>query len=375
MLSIIEEIKKIRTNSLSAISNKNINRYSVVFDEKDGTHTSYCASVPILNISKKKIVAPEFRCINGCYIMEGSNSEVSVSPPLTVFKSESGIVSMVTEEILCATREKLQCSKLEMIPTANGVLVIVPNTGVDFVLHLKTHSKFKNIYSTTKCFSIMKENFTPLLTISPIGVSNDKINIQSPVKISYQQGRDNNFAIVFSPAQKTAKYIMFEINAYEPKLFQDTTVDSENPIENNAFGGTAFIGNSKMFGEQWLYLRPDISKIPYISGKIINYAHLYIPRFCSHYPELEISKAERRFCSFGSTWSTKVNNSGDSIAGTSLNYYEKFDLSKFLISEKNQSILQPEGLILKSCKSKSGFSVIGTGDSYWRPQILEINYK
>ena len=43
---------------------------------------------------------------------------------------------------------------------------------------------------------------------------------------------------------------------YERKLFLDTTVESKNIDVNNAFGSIAFIGNTDIFGEQWLYSRP-----------------------------------------------------------------------------------------------------------------------
>ena len=72
--------------------------------------------------------------------------------------------------------------------------------------------------------------------------------------------------------------MLFEANLYESKQIQDTTVESANPEVNNAFGGTAFIGNTTEFGEQWLYSRPDYSKFSELTDRQIIKAVLHMPK-------------------------------------------------------------------------------------------------
>ena len=207
---------------------------------------------------------------------------------------------------------------------------------------------------------------------------------------------------------------MFEINMYEPKLIQDTTVESANPYENNAFGGIAFIGNTKEYGEQWVYSRADIDKISVFIGRTVNRAVLHIPRLCGEL-SMEALRLTKRFCSFGANWDNKITDS-DSLIKAELNKdYYTVDVTDIISSDKPRTIIKSEGLILKpsselfsksnseqfskfSSKSNleqssklsseqssesylktrseiSGFTAVATGDSYFMPQVLEINFK
>ena len=160
----------------------------------------------------------------------------------------------------------------------------------------------------------------------------------------------------------------------DEKLFQDTTVESKNPKQNNAFGGTAFIGSTDAYGEQWLYSRPDISKIKDLFNKSIKKAVLYIPTLNQSGTLLTMVGLKTRFCSFGSNWNNKkmgyVNvSSSESVPG-----YHRIDITNIIT---NSYRIQPgtEGWIIKSGSKDNGFSVISTGDSFYAPQILEITFK
>ena len=118
----------------------------------------------------------------------------------------------------------------------------------------------------------MKERFRPLVVFSCVGSLDAAGNIIAPAKITYQKLTDKKYHLSISSTSPMARFIMFEGNLYENKLFQGTTVESNNILVNNAFGSVGFIGNTAMFGEQWLYSRLDYSKIQEIMDKSIHKA-------------------------------------------------------------------------------------------------------
>jgi hypothetical protein len=181
--------------------------------------------------------------------------------------------------------------------------------------------------------------------------------------------------VQFSPVSSIGNAVMFEINLYEPKLFQDTTVESKNPGENNAFGSTAFIGDSETFGEQWLYSRLDYSKISEVVGREIRKVILHIPQYNDSRVALDVFTPVQRFCSFGSTWDNKIAYAAKTAESSAMQRYHNLDLTALLTDRRNHSFIMPEGLVLKSKIKGSGYAAVATGDNYFTPQILEINYK
>ena len=197
----------------------------------------------------------------------------------------------------------------------------------------------------------------------------------APAKIEYQKLTDKRYRIAVSATSPLAKYVIFEANLYENKLFQDTTVESMNPSTNNAFGGVGFIGNTSLCGEQWLYSRLDYSRIPEIMDKRIQKAVLHIPKFNQSNVELSAYKVSARFCSFGSNWNNKIPGQTPVSDSSSKSGYQSLDITPLLVDPRTGTITQSEGLILKPKIKGGGFSVIATGDSCFAPQIMEVNFK
>ena len=168
---------------------------------------------------------------------------------------------------------------------------------------------------------------------------------------------------------------MFEMNLYEPKLFQDTTVESMHPDKNNAYGSIGFIGKTKQHGEQWLYSRPDFSKISDLTSSRIDKVLLHIPVLNGSLENVEVYIPEKRFCSFGSTWNKKVNSSGKVASSNNNGRYITIDVTSMFTNRSEQILEYNEGLILKKPKGKNDFIAISTGDCYFSPQILEIKFK
>ncbi|MEE1075428.1 MAG: hypothetical protein U0K93_08115, partial [Acutalibacteraceae bacterium] len=172
-----------------------------------------------------------------------------------------------------------------------------------------------------------------------------------------------------------AEYIFYEINMHEEKLFQDTTVESSNPKDNNAFGGTAFLGHTDMFGEQWLYSRAEISALSELFEKHIIEATLHIPELSNLGAPLSANRVSARFCSFGSNWNNKITASAKMSDIKLDNGYYSIDVSDLMINKINDRLIKSEGLIINRKAGHTGFSVVSTGDSFYAPQILEIKFK
>lgn len=94
-----------------------------------------------------------------------------------------------------------------------------------------------------KFFALMSEKFRPFVVVSCIGTVSEGSNIIAPAKISFLKITDRKYEITVSPCSTLGESVFFEINLHEAKLFQDTTVESNNPKTNNAFGsvGTACV--------------------------------------------------------------------------------------------------------------------------------------
>jgi hypothetical protein len=86
-------------------------------------------------------------------------------------------------------------------------------------------------------------------------------------------------------------------------------------------------------------------------------------------------KVTSRFCSFGSNWNNKVPGGMVIADSQTANGYQSIDLTPLLVDQRTRTMLRTEGVILRPKVKGSGFSVLSTGDSYYAPQILEINYR
>jgi hypothetical protein len=195
----------------------------------------------------------------------------------------------------------------------------------------------------------------------------------APVIINYIDKGMKTYELELSHNIKNGVFF-FEINLYESKLFQDTTVESACPDRNNAYGAIGFIGNTKQFGEQWLYSRPDFSKIPDLTSKRIDKVLFHIPVLNGCSDTLDVFIPEKRFCSFGSTWSNKINVSQRVSSANNDGRYITIDSTNLFTSPNDHELIYNEGLILKKPKGNTNVA-ISTGDCYFAPQILEIKFK
>lgn len=376
MNSIIEEIKKMRNGETLTIDRHNSNRYRIVTMEADGSKTAYCFSVPIYNIKSKKLVDLSFTHDNSTSYALGSNAEISISNCITL-ANDDGLCRISLPEFYSSRDTKnIHFKGLDVLPTLNGVAIKADcSSGMPYKFELTAGHPFMNARANNKYFSLMCEEYKPFITVSCIGTLDARGRVIAPASVRYQKLSDRDYSIEVSPYSPSGWYVMLEINMFEPKLFQDTTVESADPKSNNSFGGTAFIGNTSLYGEQWLYTRPDISRISENINKRTSKAILHLPQLNQSKTLLSASRIYNRFCSFGANWNVKVRPGETISSSVSENGYQSIDVTDIMVNSNSKYIIRSEGLILRTKVKDSGFSVISTGDSYFAPQILELSFR
>ena len=353
------------------IDPRNSNRYRVMVKESQG-HSAYCFSCPIYNSHTQKLVRGDFEKTRNGYSFKGSNGIISIHQNRCVFETHEGriVIFLPQEPAIQEQRPQSQDSVI-IAPTLNGLRFIV--NGNILTLQLKSEIPQECIRFHSTCFSIMREKFKPFLSVAALYASNGKGDF-SPVEMIYNEKENQTYDISLFHNLKNSRFL-FEINLYEPKLFQDTTVESLHPNLNNAYGAIGFIGKTEQFGEQWLYLRPDFSKIPDFTSERIDKIFLHIPILNESTESVDVFIPEKRFCSFGSTWNKKIQASEKIATSNNQGRYLTIDVTTMFTNRTYHTLVYNEGLILRKPKGKNNFIAISTGDCYSSPQILEIKLK
>ena len=294
------------------------------------------------------------------------------------------VITFCNDEVTCRltmageyriTADRVIYPNAEVFPTTNGVLVQANLMEGGYSKFLfETQRPCCQIRNNNKYVAFMKEDFVPMVTISAIGSLDSNGELCSPSELSFRKLNDCCYEIAFISARLKAKKVMFEINMQDAKMFQDTTVESKHPDENNVFGGTAYIGQSPEYGIQWLYARPDYGVLNDLFRKRIKHAILHIPILNNSQARVSAVALERRFCSFGSSWRNKKAETTLARHSDVISQYHRIDITDFIV--KDQKLLtQSEGWIIKNAAVKQEVSVIPTGDSFFAPQIMEISFE
>ena len=376
MQSVLGEITKLRNGSPIIIDHHNSNRYRLVVQENNGSKTAYYFSTPIYNRKTRKMIDIKFRSNGGTVYSTGSNTNITVTDSVLMENAEGSCKIALPQNTSLISTQETHSGNVVLLPTANGVSLkcaVKSNEKASFIVDVG--QPFLNVRTNDRCFALMKERFRPFVVFSCIGSIDAIGNVIAPAKIEYQKLTDKRYRIAVSTTTPLAKYVLFEANLYENKLFQDTTVESVNPSTNNAFGSIGFIGNTSLYGEQWLYSRLDYSRIPEIMDKRIQKAVLHMPRFNQSNVELSAYKVSARFCSFGSNWDNKIPGETPVSDSSFQSGYQSLDFTSLLVDSRTKTITKSEGLIIKPKIKGVGFSVIATGDSCLAPQIMEINFR
>lgn len=348
----------------------------MVVQENNGTRTAYCFSTPIYNRKSLKLVDMRFRANGDTAYAVGSNASITLSHNVLMENAEGSVSLELPQKPTLISPQEARSGPCVLSPTTNGVVVrcdIKSNSANSFVI--ETDQPYLNVKANDRYFALMKERFRPLAVLSCLGSLDASGDVVAPAKVEYQKLTDRKYEVAISAKSPVAQAVLFELNLYENKLFQDTTVESANPTKNNAFGSVGFIGNTAAYGEQWLYSRLDYSRISEVMDKRVRKVILHMPKL--NWSDVEVSafKATARFCSFGSNWDNKIAEGPIVANSQTMSDYQSLDITSLIVDPRTRTISNTEGLILKSKIKGSGFSVIATGDSYFAPQILEINYQ
>ena len=296
MNSILGEISTLRKGAPLVIDYKNSNRYRLVAIEQNGTKTAYYFSSPIYNSRTRKAVDMKFHSKGGVAYATGSNANITVGSNIRMENSEGSCVISLSEYISHISESEIVCANKKLYPTTNGIAIrSTCNEGNGCSFSVEISKPFLEVRANDKYFALMSERFRPFVAFSCIGTSDANGNIISPAKISYQKITDRKYTISVIPCSSLGKSVLMEANLYEPKLFQDTTVESKNAKVNNVFGGIGFIGSTKEFGDQWLYSRLDFTKISELNDKKILRVVFHLPKLNTAAIELTSSKVAARF--------------------------------------------------------------------------------
>lgn len=374
MNSVLSEIIRLRCGRTPVIDYHNSNRYCIVVSEDNGTKTAYCFGVPIYNSRTRKLVTLQFQETGRAWKAEGSNAGITAGNKIFLENQDGFCRVDLPGNIMSGFGHSIRYGMAAVVPTLNGVFVRVPcRADQPYEIKLFSGQLFMNVRANDRCFSLMREEFKPFMTLSCIGAINGAGQMIAPCSLEYQRDSDNAYPLTMRHSSPYGSTLLFEINLHEDKLFQDTTVESLHPDRNNAFGGAAFIGNTAAYGEQWLYSRPDFSKLPELYDKQIRKAILHLPRFggsCA----LSAFGLTARFCSFGSNWENKIQAADELTTASTGGAYQNLDITR-LITDNAGFLKHSEGLILRPKEKNGGFSAVSTGDSYFAPQILEVNFR
>lgn len=374
MRSVLGEITALRNGKAPVTDRRNSNRYCVVCTEDNGTKTAYCFGVPIYSSRSKRLLSLQFYENGRVWSACGSGAAVSVGGEIELADEYGRCTIRLPGAVSSLSGNRVRCGNAEILPTLNGILISVSCRAAEpFAVRLFSEQPFMPVRANDRCFSLMREQFKPFVTVSCLGVLNSAGQMIAPCGLTYQKNSDQEYALTVTHTSPYGAKLLFEINLHAEKLFQDTTVESRHPDVNNAFGGTAFIGYTAAYGEQWLYSRPDLSKLPALCDKQIGRAVLHLPRFGGS-AALTAFGLHARFCSFGSRWENRVGAAERATDAVLSGGYQSLDITG-LITDEARFIKPSEGFILRPAAKDGGFSAVSTGDSFFAPQILEVNFR
>lgn len=375
MYSVFQEIEKLREGRSFQINEALTDRYTLRCQDTFGAKTAYCFSVPIRNINTNDIVDLKFYHNSRSSTFFGSEAKISVSDKIRFFNEYGkcdvllpGAISKKTENAIFF---KDGTSSIEIRPTLNGVILLFDSylTSGSATIKLQFDRSYELVQTNNKYFSAMREKFIPFITASCIGMMNATGRVRAPCEVYNQKINDFEYILTFASASKSKDRIAVEINMQEPKLFQDTTVESNHPTTNNAFGGISFLGTSRAFGEQWLYSRINLASLALMQSKKITKSILHIPKLSCNTSPIAVYKMAERFCSFGSNWQNKIAITDTVTVATASNGYYHLDLTKLL----GNILKKSESFVIRA-NTSSNPVIIPTGDSFYSPQIFEVTY-
>lgn len=380
MNSVWKEIEKLRSEPLGDIEPFDGNRNTIIVKERNRSYTAYCFSVPIRNRDNNQITSLNYNHVNCRSYHSGSNSLAEINERIELSSAEGNCVITLPGRCIKRTVDKLfwgdpldnNHSKTEIIPTLNGIAIkAFCGNGMPYQFYLNINRDPFNIINTPKCFSFMISNFSPLVSVSCIGSLSSKMDLTGPCSLDAIPLKPSLYRITVTPTAQQTDYVLIEINMHEPKLMQDTTIDSQRPQESNTFGSISFLGTTDYFGEQWLLTKIDMLALHQLFNRKIHKCLFHVPTFSLDNVKLQASIPSERFCSFASNWDNRTAIERPLTTAEATNGYYHFNISPLIVGPKTTLTPKIAHLVITV---EEKYAVVSTGDSYFAPQILEFNY-
>lgn len=374
--AILDTVTALRGGKPFRYSAANRNMYRIVSEEDDGSKTAYYFNSPIYRRRDRQLIDLRFRTADGVSTFYGSSASVTYDGEVLHMEDAFGRLTVAFPE-----SESLQCvsgtmrnSSLVLRPTLNGIAVTAEcGAGKPFVFEMYTTEDFAKIKGNGKYIAFMRSKFEPFFVLSGL-YAHAPTKGMIPVSISMEKTENRRYRVTVDANVNTTASVVFEINLYEGKFFQDTTVESRSPDKNNCYGSVAFLGQTQELGEQWLYTKTSRKKVFDIEKVAIRSVRMYIPIFDAAAQTPTAFLPRERFCSFGSTWTKKIPCGAVLTAAEQTDGYYVLDLTSLLTDPATQRLRRAEGIVLRMPRSGDR-AVIATGDCCMSPQILEVNYR
>lgn len=360
-----EYLEKVTKNK-TLLKHNSDNRYLIKFQERDGSISEIYFSVPIRNQQTNDIIQAKFTNTDHYYKYSGSNMQLSINNNKIKFNNDkANPIVTLTDNYINKRNEKLIYLRSTISPTLNGLLFDISER--QYTLNIYSVLPF-DLRINDRFVAMLGNDGKPFITISCLGAYSANNIFMGVSNIKYDRNDQHNLSVTVYHNNPNTTHFLFEINMFEEKIFEDTTVESKNPTLNNIYGSLAVVGNSGQYGDQWLYSKINMTKLN-TNNKKMRSLTLFYPQHDKSDNICSAHKLEKSFCSFGSIWNNKIDLSSVSAQMTAQNGFYYVDVSDMFI---NKNAL-PHALAYV-IRSKTHGAPLSTGDSYAYPPFMIINY-
>lgn len=333
------------------IASENRNPFRILTKRKESIE-AFHFSVPVYTQNGKRV---DLRWEKGAteVYYEGANSQISVMENTVVLQNKEIKTKVVFAQ------------EVELEPTYNGVMIAMQGSKASFRIESDLSSVVK---ANDGCFTVLKNNSTPYYSVSSIAGKKEDGEV-CILKMSYEQEDDDCYKIAIT-SEENCKEMTVEINLYSPKLIFDTTINQTASLQNNCFGGVAFLSSGERKEE--LYTRFNLNYINGESLKAMKEAKLRIPVYTKDGGIVRLQNIENPWCSIGMNWEKKQTGGKIIDEKEVKDGYVELDVTKLLKEQMNLKKIKSYGAIISN--PNTDVVAISTGDNYYKPQILKIKY-
>lgn len=370
--SPLETVFYLNKTSVLDVDDNQLNRYCILLNSNQGKE-AYYFSTAIYNEYDLTLVKRQFYKENQIYKFTGSNCTVNVTPYQISLNRDNRKMFIKLEEPMDWRLNNgiLISSDFTVIPTYNGISIKGDIKKMTF--NVKINFEYENIREAHNCVCFMETFYKPIAVFSGLYCI-DCMKKYKPINIQLHKTSEKIFNVSLYTEDVFCNECVCEINFYESKLIQDTAVSSKHNEENNAFSPVAFIGQTDLYGTQWLYSKLDFTKLFDLKNKNIYEIKLYIPYLYPQNAKINVCELTNRFCSLGTNWNNKIV---DDSRKTLISFDKKYiciDLKDSCI--RTNELWESFGMLIKLIDNQlSDYLLVSTGDSYTTPSVLYVKYK